>query len=173
MKTAPLLSIGMIFKNEERCLERCLKSLQPLRDAVPCELVMADTGAEDGSRTIAEQYADEVFDFAWVDDFAAARNAVMDRCRGKWYLTIDCDEWLDADFSELLAFLKSKNRADFAFVIQRNYFSAELEQSEAFNDFRALRLVRMAAGERYHGAIHESRGFREPAAMLTRNILHH
>ena len=55
MKTAPLLSIGMIFKNEERCLERCLKSLQPLRDAVPCELVMADTGAEDGSRTIAEQ----------------------------------------------------------------------------------------------------------------------
>ncbi len=173
MKTAPLLSIGMIFKNEERCLERCLKSLQPLRDAVPCELVMADTGAEDGSRTIAEQYADEVFDFAWVDDFAAARNAVMDRCRGKWYLTIDCDEWLDADFSELLAFLKSKNRADFAFVIQRNYFSAELEQSEAFNDFRALRLVRMAAGERYHGAIHESWGFREPAARLTRTILHH
>ena len=173
MKTAPLLSIGMIFKNEERCLERCLQSLQSLRDAIPCELVMADTGATDGSRAIAERYADKVFDFPWIDDFAAARNAVMDRCRGKWYLTIDCDEWLDADFSELSAFLKGENRADFAFVIQRNYFSAELERSEAFTDFRALRLVRMAAGERYHGAIHESWGFREPAARLTRTILHH
>ena len=39
----PVLSIGIIFKNEIRCLERCLKSLQPLREAVPCELVMADS----------------------------------------------------------------------------------------------------------------------------------
>ena len=50
MTTAPLLSIGIIFKNEERCIERCLQSLEALRQAIPCELVMADTGAEDGSR---------------------------------------------------------------------------------------------------------------------------
>ena len=36
-----VLSIGIIFKNEIRCLERCLKSLQPLRDKIPCEVVMA------------------------------------------------------------------------------------------------------------------------------------
>ena len=36
----PLLSIGIIFKNEIRCLARCLKSLQPLREAVSCEVVM-------------------------------------------------------------------------------------------------------------------------------------
>ena len=54
----PFLSIGIIFKNEIRCLERCVKSLAPLREAVPCELVMADTGSNDGSREVAEQYAD-------------------------------------------------------------------------------------------------------------------
>ena len=75
--TKPLLSIGMIFKNEIRCIERCLQSLQPLREAIPCELVMADTGATDGSREVAEQYADILFDFPWVNDFSAARNAVM------------------------------------------------------------------------------------------------
>ena len=47
MNAKPVLSIGMIFKNEIRCLERCLKSLQPLREAVPCELVMSDTGSDD------------------------------------------------------------------------------------------------------------------------------
>ena len=83
----PVYSIGIIFKNEIRCLERCMKSLQPLREAVPCELVMADTGSTDGSREVAEKYADILFDFPWIDDFAAARNAVMDRCSGRWYLS--------------------------------------------------------------------------------------
>lgn len=173
MSTAPLLSIGMIFKNEARCLERCLRSLQPLRDAIPCELVMADTGAEDGSREIAEKYADQVFDFAWIKDFAAARNAVMDRCSGKWYMTVDSDEWLDADISEFTAFLRGRKKVDFAFVVVRNYFSTELEQNEAFNDFRALRVVRMSTGQRYHGTIHESWGYYESSTKLTHTILHH
>ena len=98
----PLLSIGIIFKNEIRCLERCMKSLQPLRDAVPCELVMADTGSDDGSRDAAAKYADILFDFPWIDDFAAARNAVIERSSGEWFLTIDADEWLDEDVSQLV-----------------------------------------------------------------------
>ncbi len=174
MKTAPLLSIGMIFKNEARCLERCLKSLQPLRDAVPCELIMADTGSDDGSREIAERYADEVIDFPWIDDFAAARNAVMEKCSGKWYFSVDCDEWLDADLTELLAFLRGEAKADCAFVIVRNYESPDLEQGDGYDDFRALRLLRMASGRRFQGAIHESFGYREPTARrLTHTVLHH
>ena len=78
----PLLSIGMIVKDEIRCIEKCLKALQPLREAFPCELVIADTGSTDGTREVAERYADILFDFSWIDDFAAARNAVMDRCSG-------------------------------------------------------------------------------------------
>ena len=71
----PLLSICMILKNEIRCIEKCLKALQPLRDAIPCELVIADTGSTDGTREVAERYADILFDFTWINDFAAARNA--------------------------------------------------------------------------------------------------
>ncbi len=173
MPTAPLLSIGIIFKNEERCIERCLKSLEPLRKAVPCELVMADTGATDGSRAIAERYADLVFDFAWVDDFAAARNAVMDRCRGEWYFSIDCDEWLDEDISELVGFLKKKKTPDYALMIVRNYRSAGPEQSDLFSDLNALRLLRLATGQRYVGAIHEFWVLKGQAHFLPHTILHH
>ena len=74
---------------------------------VPCELVMADTGSTDGSRQIAEQYADVLFEFPWVNDFAAARNAVLERCSGVWHMQIDCDEWLDEDLSDLTVFLKT------------------------------------------------------------------
>ena len=66
--TQPLLSIGMIVKNEERCLEKCLKALEPLRQAIPCELVIADTGSTDKTKEIASKYADILFDFIWVND---------------------------------------------------------------------------------------------------------
>ena len=179
MVKKPLLTIGMIFKNEIRCLERCLKALQPLRDAIPCELVMADTGSEDGSWEIAERYADFVFDFPWINDFSAARNAVVDCASGKWFLTVDCDEYLDEDVSELTEFLLSNGRngtADAGLVVQRNYSTLEMDGS--YSDFNALRLMRLSTGARYHGSIHESWETADPAkaistATLGKTVLHH
>lgn len=175
--TKPVLSIGIIFKNEIRCLERCLKSLDPLRQAVPCELVMADTGSDDGSRQIAEKYADLLIEFPWTNDFAAARNAVMDRCSGKWFLTIDCDEWLDQDINRLVEFLTSEEGYDFASLIVRNYKSLELEKGGMFSDFAACRILRMSTGTRYEGAIHEHWNYETDGTwrilMLSHTILHH
>ncbi len=154
-QASPLLSIGIIFKNEIRCLERCLDSLSPLREMVPCEVVMADTGSDDGSRQIAEKYADVVFDFEWNNDFAAARNAVMDRCSGKWYMSIDCDEWLGGDISEVADFVKKDTTYDFAAFNIRNYKTLDLDKSDEYSDFIANRLLRMSTGLRFVGAIHE------------------
>jgi len=170
----PVLSIGIIFKNEIRCLERCLKSLQPLRDAVPCELVMADTGSTDGSRVIAAGYADILFDFPWIDDFSAARNAVMDRCSGEWYFSIDCDEWLDQDIPQLLGFLGDPQKLrgyTMAGIMVRNYLSADLETQ--YGDLLGVRLARMDTGLRYEGAIHEHWDPNGKIYGMDRTVLHH
>ena len=150
----PLLSIGIIFKNEIRCLERCLSSLAPLREAVPCELVVADTGSDDGSREVAEKYADVVFDFPWINDFAAARTAVK----------------------ELSSFLRSNNRKDLdvCTVVVRNY--GEIDNFDDYNDFLTIRILRMSTGIRYEGAVHEM--WRGPDdgfvnKTLSHTILHH
>lgn len=173
----PQLSIGIIFKNEIRCLERCLKSFQALREAVPCEIVMADTGSTDGSYEIAAKYADILFNFPWVNDFAAARNAVMDRCSGKWFLTVDADEWLDEDISELVSFLRSNRKRDekIGTVIIRNYLTDRLSAGEQ-SDFVAIRLIRMSSGMRYKGIIHEKLPVSlsvDPAIRFTHTILQH
>lgn len=172
----PLLSIGIIFKDEIRCLERCLKSLEPLRREIPCELVMADTGSGDGSREIAGQYADVLFDFPWVNDFAAARNAVMDRCSGEWFLTVDADEWLDGDIRQLVFFLRAggTGAGDLCGVTVRNYATAALDWQYA--DFLAIRMVRMSTGLRYEGAVHECwdrEGRYRDVIPLDKTILHH
>lgn len=149
----PLLSIGMIFRNEIRCLERCMKSLEPLRREIPCELIMVDTGSEDGSREIAERYADILVDFPWINDFSAARNAAMDRASGKWFLTIDADEWLDGNISGLVRFLRTDREHQAALLVIRNYTTQNTQQ---YSDGRLVRLLRMSTGLRYQGAIHEA-----------------
>ena len=171
----PLLSIGIIFKNEIRCLERCLKSLQPLRDALPCELVMADTGATDGSREIAEKYADILFDFPWINDFSAARNAVIERCSGQWYMSIDCDEWVDPNIEGYVKFLTSDKEFDFASVIIRNYNTPQLDAAGSYSDFLAVRLLRLSSGVRYEGAIHEHWPYSGDlrTMMIRGGIFHH
>ena len=152
----PLLSIGMIVKNEERCLEKCLKALEPLRQAIPCELVIADTGSTDKTKEIASKYANILFDFEWINDFSAARNAVMDRCSGKWYLTVDADEYLNSAIDELADFLNNNSNPNinFATIIQRNYSGSSMKG--AFSDFNAVRLARIDKKPRYEGTIHES-----------------
>ena len=150
----PVLSIGIIFRDDIRSIERCLTALQPLREAVPCQLVMADTGSVDGSRAVAERYADILFDFPWVNDFSAARNAVMDRCSGEWYLSVDTDEYLDENITELVELLRSKKRKDYeaCSIVARNYKAGD--RKGVYLDVYVVRLLRMSTGKRFEGAIH-------------------
>ena len=65
----------MIVRNEEDNLPHCLESVQGLFD----EIVVVDTGSTDRTKEIAREFGAKVFDFAWVDDFAAARNESLAR----------------------------------------------------------------------------------------------
>lgn len=172
----PLLSIGMIVKDEIRCLERCLQSLAPLRRAIPCELVIADTGSTDGSRAVAGKYADLLFDFPWVNDFAAARNAVLDRCTGAWYMTIDADEWMEAESENLVRFFRSVEQMEYDFLstVQRNYLSDDVQD---YTDSLVVRIARMRGKLlRYQGAIHEVLEYadkRQPRTLVRTDIIQH
>ena len=170
----PVLTIGMIVKNEIRCIERCLKALQPLRDAVPCELIIADTGSTDGTREVAAQYADLVFDFAWINDFSAARNSVLKRARGQWYFSVDADEYLDEDIRELVSFLRNPKQwmTEMSVVTVRNY--ATTDEDSLYTDSQVIRLVKINPELRYEGRIHEVFvGYKKNTAHPSIVMLHH
>ena len=76
------LSIGMIVKNEEKYLDRCLAAIQPILDSIISELIIADTGSTDSTVEIAKKYTDNVFHFEWINDFAASINSTLDRAKG-------------------------------------------------------------------------------------------
>jgi glycosyltransferase involved in cell wall biosynthesis len=77
----------MILKNEEATIERCLQSVFDIVD----EIIIVDTGSTDKTKEVVEKYTDKIYDFEWIDDFAAARNFSFS------HATMDYIMWLDAD----------------------------------------------------------------------------
>jgi tetratricopeptide (TPR) repeat protein len=81
----------MIVRDEEANLPACLASAAGLFD----ELVVVDTGSTDRTAEIARSFGARVFDFVWVDDFAAARNAALARATGDYAFWLDADDRLE------------------------------------------------------------------------------
>ncbi|MDZ4772526.1 MAG: glycosyltransferase family 2 protein [Planctomycetota bacterium] len=84
------IGLCVIARNEERFLSDCLKSVRGVAD----EIVVVDTGSTDRTRSIATMSGARVVDFAWVDDFSAARNAGLAALQSTHVLVLDADERL-------------------------------------------------------------------------------
>jgi glycosyltransferase involved in cell wall biosynthesis len=85
------VSLTMIVRDEEKNISACLQSVAGLFD----EIVVVDTGSTDRTREIAREFGAKVFDFAWVDDFAAARNEALARATGDYAFWLDADDVVD------------------------------------------------------------------------------
>lgn len=81
------ISLCMIVKNEEEVIGRCLESVKDLVD----EINIVDTGSTDKTKEIVSTFTDRIFDFEWIDNFAAARNFSFQQATKDYIL------WLDAD----------------------------------------------------------------------------
>ena len=84
------LSLCMIVRNEESRLGRCLESVRGLVD----EIIVVDTGSDDGTISVAKKHGAKVGFFEWCDDFSAARNASISLATGDWIMWLDADDIL-------------------------------------------------------------------------------
>ena len=170
----PRLSIGLIVKNEEKHIDKCLSALETLRKELDCELIIGDTGSTDATKEIALKYTDNVFDIIWEDDFGSARNQVMDKAKGEWFLTLDADEYLDENITEIIDFFKTNKHIKYnsAFIKRIDYTG--ISNTEFNTGFiNIVRFVRLSTGIRYNAKIHESLPEITPSKFLLNSTLHH
>ena len=85
------MSLTMIVRDEQENLPTCLESVRGLFD----EIVILDPGSKDRTIEIARSSGARVFDFVWVDDFAAARNAALARATGDFAFWLDADDLIE------------------------------------------------------------------------------
>ena len=147
--SAPVLSLCMIVRNEERNLGRCLDSVRNLG----AELIVVDTGSTDATPKIASAYGARVirFDFTRAD-FAAARNCALERASGRWVVALDADERLRPASLPLVCELAGRGE-------NAGYYFQRLNREAGSETVRADYVVRLFPNRpdyRYRGRVHET-----------------
>ena len=127
------ISVCMIVKNEEAQLAACLDSLKPIAD----EIIIVDTGSSDRTKEIAARYTDRIYDFPWIDDFAAARNFAFSKATKEYIYTADADEVIDENNIRL--FRRVKELLPPETEIVQMYYLNLMEENTAYNSKRELR----------------------------------
>ncbi len=153
-----LLTISLLCCGRPDTTERCLKSLMPIREAIDSEIQVVDTGCSKETRAIIDKYADEVFEFKWINDFAAARNFQLDQANGKMFLYIDDDEFF-LDCTYIIDFFKQPDCTSYNIggYFQRNYLDME---GKEYEDTEVIRMCTVTPETCFKGKIHE---YIEPA----------
>lgn len=145
------ISLCMIVKNEEDVLARCLESVGKIAD----EIVIVDTGSTDQTKKIAQSYTDNLFDFEWCEDFAAARNYSFSKATMDYILWLDADDILTEENQKLFLELKENLTPDVSMVMMKYHTAFHEDGSPSFSYYRE-RLIKNHAGFHWEGAVHEA-----------------
>jgi tetratricopeptide (TPR) repeat protein len=117
-------------------------------------MIVVDTGSSDQTRAVAAQGGARVVDFAWVDDFAAARNESIDRATGDWIFWLDADERLDlANREKLRNLIAGLSRENAAYLMQQLSTTEDPHGSRVAVD--QVRLFQRDAALRWEYRVHE------------------
>src|SRR3989304_4213000 len=155
----PTLSLCLITKDEERFLERCIKSVKGLCQQV----VVVDTGSTDRTVEIAKACGAEVHYFEWNDSFADARNETVTYATGDWILVMDADHELDRDSHDPIRRLITRHRYPSTFMGKSINYQGD-------GSFVTESLFRIpfpnGHGIRYEGGVHEQIASADPNVQL-------
>lgn len=142
------LSICIITKNEKKNLEKCLKHLS----GYGFELVVVDTGSTDGTIDMVRRYTEAVYEFAWCDDFAKAKNYAVSKAQNDMVLVLDSDEYLERIDLEQLEEKIRKNPKQVGRILRKNYIYHNQEIRE---NFEYINRIFDRRYYQYEGKIHE------------------
>ena len=153
------LSQCMIVKNEEKNIVRALS----WGKGIVCEQIVVDTGSTDKTMEIAKKMGAKVYEFPWINDFAAAKNFALSKAMGDWIAFLDADEYFaEEDVKKLLPLLETlekrrfeKNRKKEKInVIETDCVQLDTE-GKVYGVLEQIRIFRNKPYIRYQGAIHE------------------
>ncbi len=148
------ISLCMIVKNEDSGLDKCLKSIVNYVD----EIIIVDTGSSDRTKEIASSYTDKIYDFIWVNDFAAARNYSICKATNEFILVLDGDEFIESIDIEQIRGLLDTRQQKIGRIQRINEFTRK------GNSYRYYEKVNRLFSKKYfhyEGIIHEQLTFIE------------
>lgn len=148
---AAALSLCMIVRDEEKVLARCLESVADVVE----EIIIVDTGSVDRTKEIAAQFTDKIYDLAWKDDFAEARNFAFAKAGKEYLMWLDADDILPAKEKQKLFILKEELEKTSADCVMLPYDAAFDTEGEPIVSYERERIMRNCPQAKWVGQVHE------------------
>lgn len=118
-----LISVVITVYNTERYLRECLNSVlaQNFKDF---EILIIDDGSSDSSATIASEFVklDKRFKLYHLESnvgLSEARNFALTKCRGKYFIFVDSDDFVSPDYLSVLYQIATASSSD---IVCCNYY---------------------------------------------------
>lgn len=150
----------MIVRDEDETIARCLDTVKDIVD----EIIVVDTGSVDKTKDILSSYAAYVYDFKWIDDFAAARNYSFSKATQDYILWLDADDvFLEEDINKL-RYLKEHMEPSVDVVMMKYNLGVDNDKRVACTYYRE-RLLKRNKNFKWNDPVHE---YIEPTGTIIR-----
>lgn len=163
----------MIVKNEETNLERCLLSLDLLRQKIDSELIIVDTGSIDNTVEIARKYTDKVYFHEWNNNFSDMRNISLEYGTGEWVFIIDADEQLNHPEEIIKYFQDDSQLLKYNTILLPMKDFTKSSDANSFFEYISPRFFKNDGTFRYEGSIHNQPMYKEPSLVIADACLYH
>lgn len=150
------LTITTITRNESGLVQNMIKTT----NAFCSDYCIVDTGSTDDTVTTLRRLLlnnGEVIQYGWNDNFAAARNTALSRCRGKWVLQLDSDEIIEKQHAVAMQAMLEQSEFDaFRFTIINFEENPFLIKHAKYHVLNSVRMWKNHKDIRYEGICHET-----------------
>lgn len=147
------ISACVIMKNEISHVEAWLDNVRVFAK----EIIVVDTGSTDGTNEFLVKQPDvKVINYEWQNDFAQAKNVVLQEATGDWLVFTDADEcfYRPENIIEYLRQLDKKSDDIDVIFCPIDNIDAD-SNNEIINSDVVPRIIRNHVGIKYIGAVHE------------------
>jgi glycosyltransferase involved in cell wall biosynthesis len=118
-------------RNEEKNIERCLKSLEFCD-----EIIVVDMESEDETVALAKKYTHKIYSHKNVGYVEPARNMAISKALGDWILIVDADEVIPKTLAKELVKVAEVNETDFVRIPRKNIiFGQWMQHSRWWPDY--------------------------------------
>lgn len=144
------ISAVIITFNEERNIERCLRSLE----GVVNEIIVVDSFSQDNTVAICKSFNAILFERKW-DDFSSTKNFGNEKAINDWVLSLDADEALSDELKRSILEIKSKPlEGCYSFNRLTNYCGHWIRHSGWYPDTKTRLFNKKKC--KWKGTVHET-----------------
>ncbi|MBU4353686.1 glycosyltransferase family 2 protein [Patescibacteria group bacterium] len=166
----PTLSVVISAYNEEKSLERCLKSVTDLAD----EVVVVDNESQDKTVEVAKKYTKKIYSSPNQLMLNLNKNTGFEKASGDWILNLDADEEVTPALAkEILSVIRSNPSQNGFWLKRKNFSFGKWIQHGLWWPDKQIRLFRRGFGKFPCIHIHEYIKVAGEAGELVEPYIHY